>query len=63
MAILYVEMDLAKNVFAVYGVDERSARQGASVRGRTAAVHHRYGGVRGRTPLGQAFRPARTPCV
>ena len=73
MAILYVGIDLAKNVFAVHGVDEHG--KPALVRpsvpraklhraGRlAAAVHDRHGGLLRRAPLGAAVRRSTaTPC-
>ena len=64
MAILFVGIDLAKNVFAIHGVDEHGkavlvrpsvprARLHQLV-GGAAAVHHRHGGVLGSAPLGEA---------
>nr|WP_259375325.1 IS110 family transposase [Rubrivivax gelatinosus] len=64
MTILFLGIDLAKNVFALHGVDERG--KPALVRPAVrrdqlleavapAAVHHRHGSLLGRAPLGSAL--------
>ena len=73
MAILYVGIDLAKNVFAVHGVDEHG--KPALVRAErarapsctqliavAAAVHDRHGGLLGCAPLGAAVPGTATRC-
>lgn len=59
MAIVSVGIDMAKNVFAVYGVDEsrkppltRPSRQAARTYRRAAAVPHRHGSMLRCPPLG-----------
>ena len=64
LAIIRIGVDLAKNVFAVHGVDEaggctdahRAARATARGAGRGAAVHRGDGSLLRRAPLGAAAR-------
>ena len=65
MTILYAGIDLAKNVFALHGVNAGGAvvlrqpkarsRQAARARRCAAAVHHRHRGLLGCPPLGPSL--------
>ena len=73
MAIVYVGIDLAKNVFAVHGVDEHGKPTLVRPSVARAKLHEliaalppctdRHGSVLGRAPLGAAVRCSMaTPC-